>query len=52
MLYTYFAGYADDDGKYSDLPECVSDVMQPPSGDDALGFDLSPVTPAIVKSAE
>ena len=41
---------AEDDGKYAGLPERISDVMQPPSGDDALDFDLSPVNPAIVKT--
>ena len=47
--YTYFAGCAEDGGKYSGQPEWVSNVMQPPSEDEVLDFDLSPVTPAIVK---
>ena len=31
--YTYFAGCAEDDGKYSGLPEKVSDVTQPSLGE-------------------
>ena len=35
---------------YSSLPDWVSEVMPAPSSEDLVDFDLSPITPGIVKS--
>ena len=47
--FAYFAENSREDRSYSSLPAWVSEVQHVPSDEDLLGFDLSPITPGLVK---
>ena len=49
QAYSHFTESFKDDGDYCALTSWVSQVQHVPSEDDLLQFDLSPITPSIIK---
>ena len=49
QTFVYFAASTKDDGAYSAIPPWVSEVQTIPGDEDLMKFDLSPITPSLVK---
>ena len=47
--YTYFAEISRDDESYSVFPSWVAEVQHVPEEEDLFDFDLTPITPSLVK---